>query len=147
MDNWFSSLFKVKVNFAESHTMFPTIVLWVLLFLLMLIFLFYGLPYLRELARGEKKIQLTVAHIDKLRLIGTVVLTIVYFQLMDYVGRFFPNMGYGFLLVSMPFILLLSLLYVHGLNRSKLLFMSINAIVAPSMAWFILARLFNITLP
>ncbi|PLX89599.1 MAG: tripartite tricarboxylate transporter [Desulfuromonas sp.] len=147
MDNGISSLFKVKINFAESHTFFPTIVFWVLLILLLLIFIFNGRPYLRSLRNGERKLSLSLAHVDKLRLPGTLVLTVAYFLLMDYVGTFFPNQGLGFLFVSIPFIFLLSLLYVHRIDRRKILAMSLNALIAPSVAWYVLAQLFNITLP
>lgn len=147
MENGLSSLFTVTINFKESHTFFPTIVIWVLLFLLLLIFLVHGVPYLRDLRSGKRKLTFTTAHMDKLRLIGTLVLTVAYFLLMDYVGRFFPNMGFGFLFVSIPFIFLLSLLYVHGCDRRKLLIIGLNALIAPGVAWYVLAQLFNISLP
>lgn len=147
MDNGISSLFKVKINFAESHTYFPTIVFWVLLFLLLLIFVFNGIPYLRDLRSGKRQIKLSAAHVDKFRLLGTLVLTVAYFLLMDYVGMFFPNTGLGFLIVSMPFIFLLSMLYVHDVTRRKILIIVLNAVIAPSIAWYVLAKLFNITLP
>lgn len=82
-----------------------------------------------------------------IRLPGTLVLTVAYFLLMDYVGAFFPNMGFGFLFVSIPFIFCLSMLYVHDLDRKKLIAIVLNAIIAPSVAWLLLAKLFNITLP
>jgi len=147
MENGISSLLKVKINFAESHTYFPTIVFWVLLFLLLLIFLFNGVPYLRDLRRGKRKLGFSLVQVDKLRLVGTLMLTIAYFLLMDYVGAFFPNQGLGFLFVTIPFIFLLSLLYVHGVGRKKLLAISLNALIAPSVAWYVLAQLFNISLP
>ena len=147
MDSGLSSLFKVHINFKESHTLFPTIVVWVLIFLLLLIFLVHGIPFLRDLSRGKRKLSFSLAHMDKLRFGGTLVLTVAYFLLMDYVGTFFPNMGLGFLLMSIPFIFLLSMLYVHEVNRRKLLVISLNAVVAPSIAWYVLAQLFNISLP
>lgn len=147
MEDRFSSLFNIKIDFAQSHNYFPTIVLWVMLFLLLLIFIFNGLPYLRELKAGKRQLKLSVAHVDKLRLLGTLALTIAYFMLMDYVGMLFPNMGYGFLFVSIPFIFLLSLLYVHEICRRKIVIISLNALIAPSIAWVVLAKLFNITLP
>lgn len=147
MENSTSSLLAVKINFAQSHTFFPTIVIWTLVLLLILIFIFNGLPYLRSLKSGERTINISIDHIDKMRLPGTLVLTVAYFMLMEYVGAFFPNMGYGFLFVSMPYILLLSLLYVHDINRKKLIAIVSNAILAPGIAWLLLAQLFNITLP
>lgn len=147
MENSFPSLLEVKIDFAQSHTFFPTIVIWTLVFLLVLIFVFNGIPYIRSLLSGESRINITTEHVDKIKLIGTLVLTVGYFMLMEYVGSFFPNMGYGFLFISIPFILLLSLLYVEGLDKKKLVAIVLNAILAPSIAWFVLAKLFNITLP
>ncbi len=142
-----ASLFAVKIEFAESHTFFPTIVLWVMVILLVLIFIFNGIPYLRALKRGDKRLRLSVAHLDKLRLIGTLGITIAYFLLMQYVGNLFPNTGYGFLFVSIPFLFLLSLLYVHKISRRKILIIVLNSAIAPCIAWFVLAQMFNITLP
>jgi hypothetical protein len=85
--------------------------------------------------------------VDKLRFVGTLVLTIAYFLLMDYVGAFFPTQGLGFLFVTIPFIFLLSLLYMHEVGRKKILAISLNALIAPALAWYVLAQLFNISLP
>ena len=147
MAKWFSSLLKVHIDFKTSHTLFPTIVVWVLLFLLVLIFLVHGIPYLRDLRSGKRRLTLGLAHLDKLRFFGTLVLTVAYFLLMDYVGRFFPNTGLGFLFVSIPFIFVLSLLYAHRVDRRKLVAISLNALIAPGVAWYVLAKLFNISLP
>lgn len=142
-----SSLLEVKIDFDQSHIFFPTIVAWTLVFLLILILIFNGIPYLRAYLKGERSVNLSFDHIDKLRLPGTLVLTVIYFLLMDYVGSFFPNMGYGFLFVSIPFIFLISVLYVYDINRKKLVTIALNAIIAPSIAWLLLAKIFNITLP
>lgn len=147
MENSSSSLLAVKIDFAQSHIFFPTIVAWTLVFLLILIFIFNGIPYIRSFMSGERTVDLSFEHVDKIRLPGTLVLTVAYFLLMEYVGAFFPNMGYGFWFVSIPFIFLISILYVHDINRKKLVAITLNAILAPSIAWFLLAKLFNITLP
>ncbi len=145
--NGFFSLFKVSVDFDSSHMFFPTIVIWFLAFLLVLITLIYGIPYINAVRKGEKQISLSTAHIDKLRLLGTLVLTVVYFMAMDFVGGFFPNTGLGFLLMSMPFMGLLSLLYGHDMTRRKLTTILLNAVISPTVAWYVLAQMFNITLP
>lgn len=147
MDSGQSSLFQVTVDFKESHLFFPTIVIWVLLILLGAIFLIYGLPKLRAFLKGEKKIQWSTQDFDKLRFFGTIILTTAYFISMDFVGGFFPNMGYGFLLMSVPFIFLLSLLYLHEITRRKLVISLLNSVISPCIAWYVLAQMFNITLP
>lgn len=147
MENLFSSLLEIKIDFDQSHIFFPTIVAWTLAFLFLLIMFFNGIPYIRSYLNGTRTINFSFAHIDKIRLPGTLILTVIYFILMDYVGTFFPNMGYGFLFVSIPFIFLISILYVYDINRKKLVVITLNAIIAPTLAWFLLAKIFNITLP
>ena len=147
MENGLSSLLKVHIDFKESHTFFPSIVMWVLGLLLAAIFVVYGIPYIRSVASGERSISFSTKNIDLFRLLGTLVLTVAYFLSMDYVGRFFPNTGLGFLFMSIPFMFLLSLLYVHGISRVKFLIIALNSLIAPSMAWVILAKMFRITLP
>ena len=147
MENSSSSLLAIKINFAQSHIFFPTIIVWTLAILFALILIFYGIPYLRSYLRGERTLNLSLEHIDKIRLLGTLIVTVLYFILMDKVGTFFPNMGFGFLFVSIPFIFLISILYVHDINRKKLITITLNAIIAPSSAWFLLAKMFSITLP
>ena len=142
-----NSIFQVTIDFATSHMFFPKLVIIFLLFLLALIFLIYGIPKIKQITSGEHKIQRGTKKMDKLRFFGTIVLTVIYFMLMDYVGQFFPNTGLGFLFVSIPFIFLLSLLYSHGMVKSKFIVIVINAVLAPSIAWYVLAQMFNISLP
>jgi hypothetical protein len=147
MEKGFSSLFQISVNFNQSHLFFPKIVTVVLLLLLVVILLVHGIPYLRDVRNGKRTFSFSARQMDKLRFGGTIALTIAYFLSMDHVGKFFPNMGLGFLFTSILFIFVLSLLYVHGLDRRKFLALSLNALIAPSLAWFVLAHLMNITLP
>ena len=121
--------------------------MWVLCLLLAIIIIVYTIPFFRAVSRGEKALPFTTDHFDKMRFFGTIVLTIAYFLSMDYVGTFFPNMGLGFLLMSIPFMFLLSLLYVHDLGRRKFLMISLNSIISPGVAWYVLANMFNISLP
>jgi len=147
MDKGISSLFKISINFDQSHLFFPKIVTWFLLLQLVVILLVYGIPYIRDVYNGKRASPFAGAQWDNLRFFGTIVLTIIYFMSMDSVGEYFPNTGLGFLFTSIVFIFLLSLLYVHGVNRRKILVLSLNALISPCVAWFVLAHLFNITLP
>jgi tellurite resistance protein TehA-like permease len=147
MGNGSSSLFEISIDFEQSHLFFPTIVMWILLLLLAVIFIVYGIPFIRAVGRREKTLSFSLKHFDKLRFVGTIILTIAYFLSMDYVGTFFPNMGLGFLLMSIPFMFLLSLLYVHNLDRKKFLLISLNSTISPGVAWYVLANIFNISLP
>lgn len=147
MDQGISSLFKVSIDFDQSHLFFPRIVTWFLLLQLVVLFFVYGIPYIRDVYNGKRASPFSGRQWDNLRFFGTIALTIIYFLSMDRVGEYFPNTGLGFLFTSIVFIFVLSLLYVHGFNRRKMLVMSLNALISPSVAWFVLARLFNISLP
>lgn len=142
-----NSLLSIKIDFAESHNFFPTLITWLMVFLLLIIVMVKVIPFFRDLGQSRGKISIWAENFDKVRFWGTLVLTIIYFLAMDYVGSFFPNMGYGFLIMSMPFMVALSILYVHDVNRKKLMVISLNSIIAPSIAWYVLGNLFNISLP
>ena len=142
-----SELLTVSIDFDQSHLFFPKIIHWVLLILFLLIVLFVGRSYLKEVLAGKKSLPFTEGGFDTFRFFGTVFLTILYFISMEYVGRFFPNTGLGFLIMSVPYMFLLSLLYVHNRDRRHLFMITLNSGIAPVIAWYVLAQLFGITLP
>ena len=142
-----SDLFQVSIDFSQSHLFFPRIIHWLLLIMALMILLFEGIPYLREVRSGRKSLPFTTGSFDSKRVFGTLVLTILYFVSMPYVGELFPNTGLGFLLMSIPYMFALSVLYLHQHDRAHLLRVGLNALIAPVVAWYILAKLFAITLP
>ena len=142
-----SKFLSVKIDFDQSHMFFPKIIMWLLLLLFILIVILYGRQFIKDLKEGRKSLRFFEENYDKMRLFGTIGLVIIYFILMDYVGEFFPNTGLGFLLVSIPFMMCLSFLYVHDLNKKRAVIILLNSIIAPVAAWYILGNLFNITLP
>ncbi len=147
MSQSLSSLLEVSIDFDQSHLFFPTLV--ITLTALMAIWLLLA-NFKRVAARvksGDARLALLDQNADKLRFFGTLVLVVVYFWSMDVVGQLFPNTGMGFLLTSIPFMFLLSLLYVHGITRRVLLGIGLNSIIAPLAAWYLLGQLFAITLP
>jgi len=138
---------QVAIDFPSSHHFFPSIMHWVLLGLAVLIAIVHG----REIAHNTRANwaarRASFAKVDKLRLGGTLVLLLGYFLGMNWIGAMFPNQGFGFLFVSMPFMFLLSLLYVHALDGRKFALLSVTSIGAPLIVWYVLGRLFWITLP
>ncbi|SDJ16439.1 tripartite tricarboxylate transporter TctB family protein [Aliiruegeria lutimaris] len=139
--------FSVSIDFDQSHLFFPNIIHWVLVFLALSIVLVHGREIVRHVQGWKESYREHGLDYDRLRLFGTFGLVIAYFLLMNWVGQLFPNTGMGFLLVSMPFMALLSLLYVHDLDRKKFLLILANSVIAPLVAWYVLAQLFYITLP
>jgi hypothetical protein len=142
-----SDLFKVKIVFAQSHLFFPHIINWLLVIMFILVLVIQVPAFVRDMRAGRKSLPFTNGLFDAKRLLGTLALTIAYFIGMPYVGDYFPNEGLGFLFMSIPYMAALSLLYLHQYDRGKLLRVGLNSIVAPLVAWYVLAHLFAITLP
>lgn len=147
MESELLSLFDVTIEFEQSHLFFPRIVSWLLLILLGIILLNERKAIMPGLKQAGRALFFGSLEFDRFRFFGTIFLTIAYFYLMDVVGSVFPNTGYGFLLMSMPFIFLLSLLYVDNRSRRNIIIILMNAVIAPGLAWYVLSQLFNITLP
>ncbi|MGQ4877972.1 tripartite tricarboxylate transporter [Billgrantia sp. LNSP4103-1] len=147
MESGLSNLLSVSIDFGTSHLFFPTIIHWILAGLFAAILVTKVVPFLAAVRRGERTLPIVGESMDGVRFFGTLALIAAYFYLMAVVGDLFPYTGYGFLFVSIPFVLLMSLLYMHEKTKKALIIAAINAVVAPSLVWFILAKLFAITLP
>lgn len=147
MESGLSSLLSVSIDFETSHLFFPKIIHWILAVLFIAVLVTKVAPFLAAVKRGERTLPIVGESMDGFRFFGTLALIVVYFYLMAVVGDMFPYTGYGFLFVSMGFVLLMALLYMHEWTKKAVVAVVITAIVAPSLAWFVLAKLFNITLP
>lgn len=147
MESGLSNLLSVSIDFETSHLFFPTIIHWILAGLFAVILVTRLVPFLAAVRRGERTLPILGESMDGVRFFGTLALIVAYFYLMAVVGNLFPYTGYGFLFVSIPFVFFMSLLYMHEKTKKTLIIAAINAVVAPSLVWFILAKLFAITLP
>ncbi|WP_280563446.1 tripartite tricarboxylate transporter TctB family protein [Chromohalobacter sp. 48-RD10] len=147
MESGLTSLLNVSIDFETSHLFFPHIINWLMGGLFALVLVFKVMPFLAAVRRGEETLPILGESMDKFRFFGSIALIAAYFYLMAVVGNLFPYTGYGFLFVSMAFVFLMSMMYMHNKTKRKVITAVINAIVAPSLAWFILAKLFQITLP
>lgn len=147
MESHWLSLFDVSIDFEQSHLFFPRIVSWALVILLGLIVVTryrHAIPGIKHAGRvlaGRE------GEFDHKRFFGTIVLTTIYFYMMGVLSDVFPNTGYSFLICSIVFVLALSLLYIDHFSRRLLLIVVANALIAPTLAWYVLAELFRITLP
>ncbi|MBV17194.1 MULTISPECIES: tripartite tricarboxylate transporter TctB family protein [Thalassospira] len=139
----FDSPFHVTIDFDTSHMIFPTIIAIILGILFTAILITRGRTMLATITNGPW----WPAGIDHMRFFGTLVLTVIYFTAMPSVGDFFPNTGLGFYLCSIPYLFALSTLFLHERTRRTLLIAGANALIAPTIVWYILSELFNISLP
>lgn len=130
--------------FEKSHWFFPVIVLG----LLTLILAFLCARYFYSGGRVSKSVShVADGSIRWVRLLGVIILLVVYFCLMRFVGDQFPNMGVGFLVASIPALWVFSLFYIPNFSKRTLFFVSINSCVAPLTVWFVLGQLMNLSLP
>ena len=106
-----------------------------------------ALPRRIKQYKNGRKLSFFVENYDKFKFYGTLVLIAVYFKGMEFVGGLFPNMGYGFLICSILFMFVISLLFTGRPTRRKFIALALNSVVTPTMAWFVFGFLFNITLP
>ena len=97
--------------------------------------------------RNGKRFHFFEKNNDKLKLFGTIILLIIYFNGMEFVGGFFPNMGYGFLFTSIVFMFVISLLFIGKPTKKKLIAITANSVITPVLAWYLFNYLFHITLP
>lgn len=137
----------IQIDFDQSHMFFPKIMFGVLLLLGALIIVIYGIPLIKKVVSGQKKLSFFIKNFDKKRLFGTFALIFLYFFLLEPVGQIIPNSGFGFWATSVIFILCMSLLYMHKYTTKKIIIVLLNALIAPTICWYILGYVFNLTLP
>lgn len=143
-----TQMLTVKIEFSQSHLLFPSLVQWLLLILLGLIALVEGPKRLAQVrAASASAAPAARRPVDWVRLGGCLALTIVYFLAMEPVGKLLPNTGIGFLLTSIPYGVALSWLFVHDIDRRKGLLIGASSVATPLVVWAVFAYVFKITLP
>lgn len=136
-------LTRVTIDFETSHLVFPTIIGIVLAILGVAILV----THRHEMAGAGVYWRRTFGRMDKVRFLGTIALTILYFSMMVPVGNVWPNTGLGFLICSIPFVLLTGLLFLHERGMRQVLPVLVTAVVAPTLVWWLFTDLFFLTLP
>lgn len=134
---------RVKIDFATSHLIFPTLIGIVLLVLGVAILVTERRAVLASGAMWRE----TLAKMDKPRFLGALVLTVLYFSLMVPVGDIWPNTGMGFLLCSIPFVALTGLLFMHERTLRGAVPVLIVSLVGPLLVWWLFSDIFLLTLP
>lgn len=143
--SWFSSLNSVSIDFDQSHLFFPRIIITLVAILAVVILVTNFRPVMRAIRSG--RYQFFVKNADFFRLLVTLALIPAYFWLMDFIGMVLPNMGLGFLLSSIPFVFLMSMLYCHEKTRRNVIIISTNALIAPTFVWVVLYHFFLVSMP
>ncbi|WIJ26440.1 tripartite tricarboxylate transporter TctB family protein [Devosia sp. RR2S18] len=136
-------LTRVQIDFATSHLVFPTLIGAILLLLGLAILIVERAAILGSATMWRR----TFAEMDKLRFLGALALTVVYFLLMVPIGEIWPNTGLGFLLCSIPFVALAAILFMHERTWRKMVPVLVVALVGPLLVWWLLSDIFFLTLP
>lgn len=145
-----SDFLSISIDFETSHLFFPRIIIGVIFLLLIIIGVKELIKKIRagNLKESLKGFRFFEENYDKIKLYGSIVSVGCYFFFMDFIGRFFPNQGLGFLITSIPFMFVMSYLLVGRDNfknhRTSIL---ISSVLTPLFAWVLFAKLFYITLP
>lgn len=147
-----SKLLSISIDFGTSHLFFPRIVIAFIVFMLIFKGIIQLIKHLKQhdLAESLKKFHFFEPDTDKAKLVGALVLIPLYFFAMDKIGGLFPNMGLGFLIASIPFMMVTSFLFVHNeTSRHKKAAITIitTSVLVPLIVWLVFAKLLFITLP
>lgn len=137
------NLTQVKINFDTSHLIFPTII-GVLLAILALAIL---VTHYRAILAAGSYWGGIFTQMDKVRFFGTLGLTLAYFLLMVPVGNIWPNTGLGFLVCSVPYVILTGILFLHERKLSDIWPVVAAGIIAPVLVWWLFTEVFFLTLP
>lgn len=133
----------MRINYvpSTSHLIFPPIILGILIFLLVVMFIQRIIKCKKnnEKIFDYKNYTFFQKNWDKLKLIGTLVLFVLYIKSM---------LIFGFLLSSIVFISLFNILFVGIQSNKKSLINSVAISSGFSIGiWFLFGYVFQITLP
>ncbi|WP_428929316.1 tripartite tricarboxylate transporter TctB family protein [Marinibacterium sp. SX1] len=134
---------QVTIDFDTSHLIFPTIIGCLLAVL--------GAAILwtrrRQILTAGGYWSGILRDMDKIRFGGTLVLTLVYFLAMVPVGDIWPNTGLGFLVCSVPYVILTGVLFLHERTVATIWPVALAGVVAPLLVWWLFTEIFFLTLP
>ncbi|WP_408010204.1 tripartite tricarboxylate transporter TctB family protein [Pseudalkalibacillus sp. A8] len=131
-------LVTVELKFSEYHTIFPKIMLTILIFLAVLMLLLNIVKRIREGTLTALRFQFFVDNYDKLKFYGTLVLLIAYAFMLEPIG---------FLPASILFMFLISLLFIGNVKKKSIIVSLANSLATSFAIWYLFGQLFDITLP
>ncbi|WP_200411686.1 tripartite tricarboxylate transporter TctB family protein [Virgibacillus salexigens] len=131
-------LLTVELKFSEYHTIFPNIMLTILIFLAVLMLFLNVIRRIKERRLREFHFQFFVDNYDKLKFFGTLVLIIAYAFVLESIG---------FLLATILFMFLISLLFIGDIKKKSIFVSLTNSLSTSLIIWYLFGQLFDITLP
>ncbi|CAM3007282.1 tripartite tricarboxylate transporter TctB family protein [Vibrio diazotrophicus] len=137
-------MLNVSIDFAESHWFFPKIVITCILVLFAIILVKERKTIAKSVAGFSMK---SILNHENYKAYLFLALISVYILVMEALGEVFPNTGYAFLITTIPFLFCIPLLIEKEINKRKIIYITINSVVSPIIAWTVLGQIFGITLP
>ncbi len=131
-------LLTVELKFSEYHTIFPKIMLTILIFLAVLMLLLNIVKRIKKGTLTAFRFQFFIDNYDKLKFYGTVVLLIAYALVLERIG---------FLPASILFMFLITLLFIGNIKKKSIVVSLANSLATSLVIWYLFGQLFDITLP
>lgn len=138
------ALWPVKINPDQSHLFFPKLLGYGCLMVLCLILLKQLMAW-PGLLKAFRSCDLNWC---SLKMIVCLIILMLYFYTMTWVGGFFPNRGFGFLFSSVPVMFLLSYLFIQKrVDFKQHLAIGLTSVITPCVSWLVFTQLLGISLP
>ncbi len=137
-------MLNVSINFEQSHWFFPKIIISCMLIMGVIILIKERKTIICSIKGFSFN---SLLNKDNYRSYVFLIIMAVYILAMEALGDVFPNTGYAFLISTIPLMFVIPLLIEKEINKKKIIYITINSVVSPIVAWAVLGQLFNITLP
>lgn len=134
----------VSINFEQSHWFFPKIIITCLMSLLVIILVKERQTIIKSIQGFSFK---SVLNQYNYKAYLFLIIISVYIVGMEMLSEVFPNTGYAFLISTIPFLFVIPFFIEKEITKRKIIFIGLNSILSPVIAWFLLGQLFSITLP
>ncbi|MCF6409580.1 tripartite tricarboxylate transporter TctB family protein [Pseudalkalibacillus salsuginis] len=131
-------LLTIELKFSEYHTIFPKIMLTILMFLAVLMLLLNIAKRIKEGTLTAFRYQFFIDNYDRLKFYGTIVLLIAYALVLERIG---------FLPASILFMFLITLLFIGNVRKQSIVVSLANSLATSFVIWYLFGQLFDITLP
>ncbi|MBM4761044.1 tripartite tricarboxylate transporter TctB family protein [Bacillus sp. B15-48] len=131
-------MFKINLQYDEYHVIFPRIILTILIILLLMMFVKFLYKFIKEKKQVNFRFKFFGDNFDKFKFFGTAGLLIVYVLMLEIIG---------FIISSIGFMFLLTVLLRGDFKRNTLMISVINSVTTSVIVWFFFGYLFDITLP
>ncbi|WP_138418058.1 tripartite tricarboxylate transporter TctB family protein [Aquibacillus sediminis] len=129
--------FTIEMSYSTYHLVFPRIIMFILIVM-------GSFLLIRTLVKKSKDrensapFKFFTNHYDRVKFYGTIILLTTYAAVLQHIG---------FVLTSIIFMILLTLLFIGNLRKKSILVSITNGLTTTIVVWYVFGQLFDITLP